>query len=142
MIERKENGSANAVGSHAEPKNGNRDISIPILAQAKEVCQGDKEKIMEWLDLMVYCIRKIYGNRCLELATGKVREVTLTEEKMQIYSGIEILADAIGAKLVEEVTTNAKNPLRYYFMYRDVEFYMLNDERIPKFTSGGQTDEE
>lgn len=142
MIERKENGSANAVQSHAEPKKGNSDISIPILAQAKEVCQGDKEKILEWLDIMVYCIRKICGNRCLKLSTGEVREVTLTEEKMQIYSGIEILADAIGAKLVEEVTTNAKNPLRYYFMYRDVEFYMLNDERIPKFTSGGQTDEE
>lgn len=142
MIKGHENGSANAVGSHAEPKNGNRDISIPILAQAKEVCQGDKEKILEWLDLMVYCIRKIHGNRCLELSTGKVREVTLTEEKMQIYSGIEILADAIGAKLVEEITTNARNPFRYYFIYRDVEFYMINDERLPKFTSGGQMDEE
>ncbi|MCI6553905.1 MAG: hypothetical protein MR430_10305 [Lachnospiraceae bacterium] len=140
MIKGHENGSANAVGSHAEPKNGNRDISIPILAQAKEVCQGDKEKIMEWLDLMVYCIRKIHGNRCLELSTGKVREVTLTEEKMQIYSGIEILADAIGAKLVEEVTTNAKNPLRYYFMYRDVEFYMINDERLPVFAGDVQKD--
>ena len=59
---------------------------------------------------------------------------------MQIYSGIEILADAIGAKLVEEVTTNAKNPLRYYFMYRDVEFYMINDERLPGFAGGVQKD--
>lgn len=136
MIKGHENGSANANQSHAEPKNGNRDISIPILAQAKEVCQGDKEKILEWLDIMVYCIRKIYGNRCLELATGKVREVTLTEEKMQIYSGIEILADAIGAKLVEEITTNTKNPFRYYFIYRGVEFYMVNDERLPGFSRG------
>ena len=142
MIKGYENGSANAVGSHAEPKKGNSDISIPILAQAKEVCQGDKEKILEWLDIMVYCIRKICGNRCLELATGKVRELTLTEEKMHIYSGIDILADAAGAKLVEEITTNKKNPFRYYFIYKDVKFYMLNDERIPKFTSGGQTDEE
>ena len=67
MIKGHENGSANAYQSHAEPKNGNRDISIPILAQAKEVCQGDKEKIMEWLDLMVYCIRKIHGNEDLQV---------------------------------------------------------------------------
>ena len=53
MIKRKENGSANAVGSNAEPKNGNRDISIPILAQEKEVCQDDKEKILESLNKKV-----------------------------------------------------------------------------------------
>ena len=141
MIKGHENGSANADQSHAEPKNGNRDISIPILAQEKEVCQDDKEKILEWLDLMVYCIRKIHGNRCLELSTGKVREVTLTEEKMQIYSEIKIIADAIGAKLVEEVTTNTKNPFRYYFIYKGVEFYMINDERLPGYAGDVQKDE-
>lgn len=134
MIKGHENGSANAVGSHAEPKNKNRDITIPILAQAKEVCQGDKEKILEWMDLMSDAIIKICENRCLDLSTGLVRGIEVTEKKMYIYDGIEILAAAAGARMEEEITI--KNDFRYSFIYKDVKFYMLSDERLPGFSRG------
>lgn len=86
----------------------------------------EKEKIVEWMD-------KLVENHNERKALNSFSEGIKTADTIgyiQIYQGIDILADAAGEELKEKEDEALRYPYEYFFTYKGVEFTQLEKERL------------
>lgn len=86
--------------------------------------------VRDWTNAL---ISSMEHRRSLDRLNSQI-ETILTPDYIQIYSGIEILADVLGCELLEKKREDEYN--EYYFFYRDVKFLKLSEERLGKYADG------
>ncbi len=52
------------------------------------------------------------------------------ETGIQLFHGIEELADIMGCELKEEINQCSSFPYKYQFMYRNVPFFQISEKRL------------
>lgn len=86
------------------------------------------EKVKEWLDKLIKNLKEAqenehFNNQIIAIGPG---------EKIQIFRGIEIIADVMGVEL-KETRICSIYPFEYSFVYGGVEFHQLSGERLGKY---------
>lgn len=84
----------------------------------------DEVTARDWLNAL---IAKMEERKTLDILNSQVRAI-YTDDYIQLYAGIEILAGLLGLELLLEEKTDEY--YRYYFMYEGVKFLQLSDERM------------
>lgn len=80
--------------------------------------------VKEWLDWHADSLKwrnrmEQFGNHICTVPAG---------DYIQLYEGIEIVADIMGLDLIED--RKNEGYYRYYFLYQNVKFMQLSKERI------------
>lgn len=89
----------------------------------------DSTAIKEWLDRLISNKSELDFIKCFNqqiIACGSFDAISL-------LNGIEIVADLIGAKLIEEKRDCDLYPYAYYFCYKGNIFRQISAERIGKY---------
>lgn len=84
----------------------------------------------DWVNAL---ISSMENRKSLDRLNSQI-ETIITPDYIQIYSGIEILADILGCELMEKERNDEYS--EYYFFYRDVKFLKLSEERLGKYADG------
>lgn len=80
----------------------------------------------EWLDALVDNLEQ---RKNLTYFNNQIRTTGGTGD-IQIYTGIDILADLLGIELEEEIFKGMEYPYCCYFFYRNIKIFQLSRERM------------
>lgn len=88
------------------------------------------EKMKEWLDRLV-----ANAKEALELSSfgNDVIVTTVHSRNIQIFQGIEIIADTMGIQLEEKERGDDEYPYKYGFQYQGVCIFQITEERLERF---------
>ena len=86
--------------------------------------------VKEWLD---WQIKDAEERRKNEPLNSDICAIS-TPDEIQMYKGIDIVADILGAELKER---RLKEYYCYYFFYNDVEVLQLSDRRLGEYAGNG-----
>lgn len=90
--------------------------------------------VKEWLDANIEHRKKLPEyedfNEQIQLCTVNKKNT------LQVYKGIDIIADVVGAELMQkEDWEDEELPYYYYFMYEGFEVFQLSRERLVRDVS-------
>lgn len=85
----------------------------------------DEIMARDWLKAL---ITKMEERKALDIFNSQVKTINTDDHHIQLYSGIEILADLLGLEILEGGRT--ENYYAYYFEYGGVKFLQLFKERM------------
>lgn len=94
-----------------------------------------KGNAKQWLDALIDSIV------CLEQVAHRIKDegvdtVTIVPpDQVHIYSGIDILAEALGLKLTKTKRECGEFPYMYSFNYRGKLVYQLEEEQVDEWKS-------
>lgn len=83
-------------------------------------------EVKEWLDRLVQNYNELH--ELSELSTSV--EICTGSNGVQLFKGIDIVADVMGFSLTEKDEETSQFRYRYSFMYEGVEFFELFEERM------------
>ena len=86
------------------------------------------EEIKEWLDKLVINLKEAQE---LEYFNEQINTCVMNRQ-VQIYKGIDIIADVMGIELNIEEDMGCVYPFSYSFMHDGVIFFQLAEERFGK----------
>lgn len=87
----------------------------------------DEIIVRGYLNALISATRQ---RKLLDQFDSRIKLVS-TPDYIQMYTGIEILAEVLGAELFEEERDDEY--YKYCFLYKDVEFLQLSKERLGKY---------
>lgn len=91
------------------------------------------ETVKEWLDKLIDTYTELKN---LKYCNTQI-EICGVHDFIQVYSGIEIIADAMGIKLWTKYDKeNTEYPYKYYFGYRGYEIMQICEEPLEGVTDG------
>ena len=82
--------------------------------------------VKEWMDALIENMEERKNLTCFN------NQIRTTSESgdIQIYTGIDILADLLGIELKEESLEDIEYPYLYYFFYRGKKICQIKKERM------------
>lgn len=90
----------------------------------------DAAMIRDWANALIFHMKH---RRTLDKLNSQIETIT-TPDYIQIYSGIEILADVLGCELLEGERYDEYT--EYYFFYQDVRFLKLSRDKLGRYANG------
>ena len=125
----------------------NKSTYMELLASRPEVLSLTDEQIKSWVDQICHAIHELEDS-LYELQYGKYNKYiehyehsimvcgincTITKfPEVQIYKGIEVMAQATGSELLLLHDPDIQFPYRYSFKYHGIKFCQLESEEIRK----------
>lgn len=86
--------------------------------------------LKEWMDFQA----KFYKDAKMSSSfNSQISVCNMYGGGVQMYRGIEIIADMLGLEMKEEVYEDPEYPYTYIVFYDDVPFYQLEEERLGKY---------
>lgn len=84
------------------------------------------EDVKEWVDAL---IDNMEERKNLTSFNTQIQAAGVTGD-IQIYKGIDVLADLFGVALEEEIYKGMEYPYCCYFFYRNIKIFQLSRERM------------
>lgn len=92
----------------------------------------DCESLKQWIDKVVERFKET--NQLCELIEENQMEICFCKQSnIQLFRGIETLAEATGKELMEIDFPCADFPYKYLFVYKEVLFIQISEKRLGKY---------
>lgn len=90
----------------------------------------DAAMARDWANALISHMKH---RRALDKLNSQIETVT-TPDYIQVYAGIEILADVLGCELLERERDDEYT--EYYFFYQEVKFLKLSRDKLGRYANG------